>query len=551
MRKLLVALTAAALFAGLFAVDTSAAPPAQGARQARFSAAGDFGARAATTTAVLKGMAATKPSAALALGDLKYEDKATESDWCSYVKGIVGATFPFEIVSGNHESLDVANGTIENFAACLPNRIAGMKGTYGKEYFLDFPQTAPLVRVIQASPALTFTDGRWAYKAGDKHYQWLSSAIDSGRAAGAKWIIVTAHIPCWSVGSYNCPATDFSKLMLSKHVDLVLNGHEHAYMRTHQLASGVSGCATVPTGSYNAACVRDRDGSFAAGAGTVFATIGTGGTPLRTVNMGDSEAGYFAAVSGANRNPAQGFLDISVGEDKLSAKFVNTSGGSFTDAFSINRGAATAALASDTFSRSVAAGFGNAETGGAWTVTGSTSGYAVDGSNGLLKLSPGASRKAVLPTVSTGSATAAISVAVTGTISGGGVHVSLQPRVRPDSSAYRSKVWISNDGVGHLSIAKVSAGGAQTVLATAPATLSSVTSGRRVMVRTQVTGSSPTTVRARMWFAGTAEPSAWQVQVTDGTPALQGPGAVGVFAYESSSATGGLTVRVDDLDLRP
>ena len=84
---------------------------------------------------------------------------------------------------------------------------------------------------------------------------------------------MTAHIPCWSVGSYNCPASDFSKLMLTKHVDLVLNGHEHAYMRTHQLASGVSGCATVPTGSYNAACVRDRDGSFAASAGTVFATI--------------------------------------------------------------------------------------------------------------------------------------------------------------------------------------------------------------------------------------------------------------------------------------
>src|SRR5207344_1146145 len=116
-----------------------------------------------------------------------------------------------------------------------------------------FPQTAPLVRVILASPTLKYEDGTWSYQQGDAHYQWLSNAIDSGRAAGAKWIIVSAHKPCWTIGEHTCPInTDFYNLMLSKRVDLVLNGHEHAYMRSNQLVSGVTGCATVPITTFDA-----------------------------------------------------------------------------------------------------------------------------------------------------------------------------------------------------------------------------------------------------------------------------------------------------------
>lgn len=331
MRRVLLATTVAACLMLLLI----GVPSGQSARSARFVAAGDFGART-TTTAVLQGMKAASPSAALALGDLKYRDRPTEEQWCSYVKGIVGSTLPFQLVSGNHESLDVADGRIENFVKCLPNRIASTRGVYGKEYWMDFPATSPLVRVIQTSPGLTFSDGQWAYRAGDKHYNWLAGAIDGARRAGAKWVIVTAHKPCWSVGSYGCGSPDFYKLLLSKKVDLVLSGHEHAYMRTHQLASGRTGCTVVPLGSYDADCVRDRDNRYTGG-GTVFAVVGTGGTPLRAVNMADSEAGYFASVSGSNRNPAYGFLDIKVGETSLSGSFVTRSGGPFSDSFTISK----------------------------------------------------------------------------------------------------------------------------------------------------------------------------------------------------------------------
>jgi PKD repeat protein len=324
----------------------TAISPSSAAQEVRLTAAGDYGARAATVT-VLDEIARISPDAHLAVGDLSYRDSIDEYAWCGFVKQRVGEGFPFQLVSGNHESLDVNDGEINNFSACLPNQIPGVVGTYGREYYMDFPKGAPLVRVIQTSPYLTFLDGRWTYTQGDAHYNWLAAAIDDGRAKGAKWIIVTSHFPCQSVGTYNCSTPrDFYNLLLAKRVDLVLHGHEHSYARTHQLRSGVTGCTTVTVGTFDPDCVADSDNAFMAGEGSVFATVGTGGTPLRNVNAADTEAGYFAAWSGLNSNPTYGLLDISVTDAQLTASFVPTSGGDFTDAFTITRDVNLAPVAS-------------------------------------------------------------------------------------------------------------------------------------------------------------------------------------------------------------
>ena len=118
----------------------------------------------------------------------------------------------------------------------------------------------------------------------------------------------------------------------------MLHGHEHSYLRTHQLRSGVAGCTTLTVGTFNASCVADTDAAFASGAGTVFATVGTGGISLRDINPTDTEAPYFAASSGLNSNPTYGLLDLSITETQLSASFVPTAGGDFTDAFTITKG---------------------------------------------------------------------------------------------------------------------------------------------------------------------------------------------------------------------
>ncbi len=312
--------------------------PGQAATEVTLTAAGDYGANSATA-AVLSEAARIGPDAHLALGDLAYGDVATPYDWCDFVKQQVGEGFAFQLISGNHESDDNNDGDINDFSACLPNQVPGIVGTYGRQYAMDFPQNAPLVRVIQASPNLTFENGRLRYSDGDANWTWLSNAIDEGRAKGARWTIVTSHYPCLTVGNNGCPTVDdFYDLLVDKRVDLVLHGHEHNYARTHQLAAGVPGCSSIAIRSTNPACIADQDGAFGAGYGTVFATVGTGGIQLRDVDPADAEAGYFAAWSGANSMPSHGLLELSITEEQLSAEFVDATGGGFTDSFTITQG---------------------------------------------------------------------------------------------------------------------------------------------------------------------------------------------------------------------
>jgi hypothetical protein len=71
-------------------------------------------------------------------------------------------------------------------------------------------------------------------------------------------------------------------------------------------------------------------------------------------------------------------------------------------------------------------------------------------------------------------------------------------------------------------------------------------------IRFQVSGTSPTTLRAKLWKVGTTEPVAWQLTVTDATASLQAPGAIGFESYISGSATNApVTVSLDNFLANP
>jgi hypothetical protein len=75
-----------------------------------------------------------------------------------------------------------------------------------------------------------------------------------------------------------------------------------------------------------------------------------------------------------------------------------------------------------------------------------------------------------------------------------------------------------------------------------------VAPGDKLNVKVQANGTSPTTLRAKVWKVGSAEPAAWGATTTDSTAALQGAGGVGFEAYLSGSATNApQVVSVDDL----
>ncbi len=294
----------------------------------RFSVLGDVG---STTAAgkVLAGIAARRDDFTLVVGDLSYGAGGAEPDWCDFVTRALGAKHPVELVSGNHEDHG-PNGDIGAFERCLPNRLPGLVGQYGREWYVDVPAGHPLVRVVMISPALDFGAGTWSYAQGTAHYAWTREAVRSARADGVPWVVVGMHKPCLSVGVYACdPGADLMNLLVQEKVDLVVTGHEHMYERTKRLALG-PGCPSIVPGRYDAGCVVPSGG-------TTVVTVGTGGHSLRDLNRNDPEAPYFAAVSAADTNAAFGSLDVTVGPGSLTARFVPAPGSSFADSVRLTR----------------------------------------------------------------------------------------------------------------------------------------------------------------------------------------------------------------------
>jgi hypothetical protein len=315
----------------VLAACTSPVPDAE--PSVHFTASGDMGA-GRQSAAVLDQVASIRPDLHLALGDLSYDTAGAEQAWCDFVTAKVGTDTPFELIAGNHESAG-RNGNINDFSACLPNRLPGLVGTYGREYYVDVPQAHPLVRFIMISPGLVYPNGPWVYTEGSKRYRWTEQAIDGARDAGIPWVVAGMHKPCLSIGRYVCdPGADILNLLVAKRVDLVLSAHEHLYARSKQLALG-SSCEAITPGKFAGGCVSDDDSTLVQGRGTILAIAGTGGAALRDVDGSDTEAEYFAADSGLNWQPSHGNLDIRVTAEKLTARFVPVGGGTFTDAFTI------------------------------------------------------------------------------------------------------------------------------------------------------------------------------------------------------------------------
>jgi hypothetical protein len=73
------------------------------------------------------------------------------------------------------------------------------------------------------------------------------------------------------------------------------------------------------------------------------------------------------------------------------------------------------------------------------------------------------------------------------------------------------------------------------------------TPGTPLRIRATFTGTSPTTIRVKVWEAGEAEPSAFALSVTDNTASLQEPGAVGVSSANLESGVLSVAVNFDDL----
>ena len=194
-------------------------------------------------------------------------------------------------------------------------------------------------------------------------------------------------------------------------------------------------------------------------------------------------------------------------------------------------------IAADAFTRSVTAGWGSADTGGTWTTTGTASGFSVAGGAGVMTVTrAGSGLAAFLDGVSSDETDVTVTMSSATIANGGGQYVSLVGRHTSTGDDYRAKVKVAANGSVMLYLTRVSAG-AETTLVSGTVPGLTYLAGSGLHVRLQLTGTSPTTVRARVWLDGTTEPTTWQLTTTDSTVALQGPGTVGIVTYISGSST--------------
>ncbi len=207
-------------------------------------------------------------------------------------------------------------------------------------------------------------------------------------------------------------------------------------------------------------------------------------------------------------------------------------------------------LAADTFGRTTTSGWGTTDPGGAWTVNGSAGNYTVGEDRGSMVMgSPGVSRLAYLAGISTPGADVQATVSADKIASGGGMFLGIVGR-KVGADEYRTKLKVSATGSASLYLTRV-AGGSEVTLQSVAVPGLTVAAADQLRLRMTVTGSSPTTLQAKVWRVGASEPANWLLSAGDATASLQAPGSVGLMSYLwSSAANAPVRARFDDVEVR-
>lgn len=212
--------------------------------------------------------------------------------------------------------------------------------------------------------------------------------------------------------------------------------------------------------------------------------------------------------------------------------------------------AAADELIRDGFTRTVGAGWGSAEVGGAYTYSDESS-FSVSGGRGVITLaSAGQSRQADLAVTSADQvATASVGVRALPT-AGNGTYIALLAR-NGGGKAYRALVTVQPGGTASLAVTRIDGSSSQlTAIGPTVALPSKVTAGSLLTLELTTSGTTDVAISARAWPVGTAAPAA-QIRETDSSDQrIAGAGTFAIWAYASSSS-GPADVLVDDIAVGP
>jgi CSLREA domain-containing protein len=209
-------------------------------------------------------------------------------------------------------------------------------------------------------------------------------------------------------------------------------------------------------------------------------------------------------------------------------------------------------VAADSFSRSDSGGWGDADTGGAYTLDGALLNFNVANGVGTMTLSKaGANRGATLTDVSATNIDASVRVAESKLPTGQSIIAYIAARqTASGANAYRPKLILNTNGTVSVG-AGVVINGAETAIAPSVVVPGLTQSANAfIWLRTKITGTNPTVIQVKAWADGTAEPNGWQFSATNNATAVQVPGAVGLRAYANAGVTNApITMSFDDFNV--
>ncbi|MGP9846155.1 PKD domain-containing protein, partial [Brachybacterium sp. 107] len=194
----------------------------------------------------------------------------------------------------------------------------------------------------------------------------------------------------------------------------------------------------------------------------------------------------------------------------------------------------------DDFDRSSDTGWGDAEQGGTWSLAEALAPSAgvADGA-AALDLPAGESGDALLDETSFSQSTVDLTFrvdAAEGAVDG---EVGVVTRATEDSQ-YSVRAVILPDGTMQLNVLN-----GEKVVTTQKLDGMAFSPDASYTLRVSVTGSSPTTISAKLWEVGADEPEDWQLTTADDTSSLQGEGALGLVA-ENVGGVDQLGVRFEE-----
>jgi PKD repeat protein len=272
--------------------------------------------------------------------------------------------------------------------------------------------------------------------------------------------------------------------------------------------------------------------------------------PLTAYEWDFGDGGTGSGVQPQHAFTAEGSYDVT-----LTVRDTQGATATVSHPVSVTAPQAGAEFVADAFGRTVSNGLGAADIGGPWSTAGTTADFDVSpGAAAIALPRAGQTRSCWLGATTSADTDLLLTLSLDKRPTGSGAYLDVVGRRVAQNLEYRARLVLAANGRITVALTALRGSSSAVTIASGVQLPASITyaAGSQLHVRMQVVGTGPTTVRLKVWPAGTPEPTGWQRTATDAFAALQAPGGVGLTTYLSGSVTNGpVVVRLSALTARP